>query len=203
MTAARARAWPLIGAVVFLSGCLDSVVRQLSPDNEPQVVNTPEKFEFSATDLRNVNDVLNFTWTNPAPTVLQPNSDHYLTVTTNGVVNWIVQAAGSTAPTPGAGVVLVSQTTTDANGVTASALLLPTTMPVLTGTWIESFAINIGTLRRGDAETERETCEHPHGVFPTWLSMSRPPASKIVTLAARRATFAFPGRGPRLIPRRR
>jgi hypothetical protein len=101
------------------------------------------------------------TWTNPAPTVLQPNSDHYLTVTTNGVVNWIVQAAGSTAPSPGAGVVLVSQTTTDANGVTASALLLPTTMPVLTGTWIESFAINIGNLRRGEMNRVTVTITQP------------------------------------------
>ena len=67
MRAARGWPWLLIGGAVLLSGCLDSVVRQLGPDNDPQVVNTPEKFQFSATDLRNVNDLQNFTWTNPAP----------------------------------------------------------------------------------------------------------------------------------------
>jgi hypothetical protein len=67
MSAEVGRPWLLIGAVVLLSGCLDSVVRQLGPENDPQVVNTPDKFEFVATDLRNVNDVLNFVWTNPAP----------------------------------------------------------------------------------------------------------------------------------------
>jgi hypothetical protein len=67
MSAEVGRPWLLIGAVMLLSGCLDSVVRQLGPENDPQVVNTPDKFEFVATDLRNVNDVLNFVWTNPAP----------------------------------------------------------------------------------------------------------------------------------------
>ena len=68
MKGAHGWLWPLIGAVVVLgSGCLDSVVRQLGPDNDPQIVNTPEKFEFTATDMRNVNDVLSWVWTNPAP----------------------------------------------------------------------------------------------------------------------------------------
>jgi hypothetical protein len=59
---------PLLLALVLLAtACLDSVVRQLGPDNEPRVVNTPEKFEFIATDMRNVNDELTFVWPNPAP----------------------------------------------------------------------------------------------------------------------------------------
>jgi hypothetical protein len=49
------------------TGCLDSVVRELGPDNGPVVVNTPEKFQFTATDLRNVNDRVGWVWTNPAP----------------------------------------------------------------------------------------------------------------------------------------
>ncbi len=67
MSSHRRWMWALIGAVVMSSACLDSVVRTLSPDNDPQVVNTPEKFEFTAQDLRNVNDQLTWVWTNPAP----------------------------------------------------------------------------------------------------------------------------------------
>ena len=67
MNGARGWLWPLIGAVLLLPGCLDSVVRQLGPDNDAQVVNTPEKFEFTAQDLRNVNDRLSWVWTNTAP----------------------------------------------------------------------------------------------------------------------------------------
>ena len=57
----------LAAALVLGTGCLDSVVRTLGPDNDPQVVNTPEKFEFMATDLRNVNDRISWVWTNSAP----------------------------------------------------------------------------------------------------------------------------------------
>jgi hypothetical protein len=67
MRAWRGFPWLLVGIVLLGTGCLDSVVRQLGPDNDPQVVNTPEQFEFTATDLRNVNDVLSFVWDNPAP----------------------------------------------------------------------------------------------------------------------------------------
>jgi len=67
MKSARGWCWPLLAAVVLGTGCLDSVVRQLGPSNEPQIVNTPEKFEFVATDLRNVNDRLTWVWSNPAP----------------------------------------------------------------------------------------------------------------------------------------
>lgn len=48
-------------------GCADSIVRALGPDNDPQVVDTPERFQFTATDLRNVNDRLTFVWPNSAP----------------------------------------------------------------------------------------------------------------------------------------
>jgi hypothetical protein len=64
---ARGWWWSLIGTVLLGSGCLDSVVRSLGPDNNPQVTNTPEKFEFVATDLRNVNDRITWVWPNPAP----------------------------------------------------------------------------------------------------------------------------------------
>jgi len=57
----------LAAALVLGTGCLDSVVRTLGPDNDPQGVNTPEKFEFMATDLRNVNDRISWVWTNSAP----------------------------------------------------------------------------------------------------------------------------------------
>jgi hypothetical protein len=48
-------------------GCADSIVRLLGPENDPQTVNTPERFQFTATDLRNVNDRETWTWPNPAP----------------------------------------------------------------------------------------------------------------------------------------
>ena len=56
-----------LGAAALVLGCADSIVRLLEPENNPQTVNTPERFQFSATDLRNVNDRLTWTWTNPAP----------------------------------------------------------------------------------------------------------------------------------------
>ena len=54
-------------AVGLVLGCADSIVRLLGPENEPQTVNTPERFQFRATDLRNVNDRLVWTWPNSAP----------------------------------------------------------------------------------------------------------------------------------------
>ena len=54
-----------VGVLVACSQ--DSIVRLLGPENNPQTVITPEKFEFSATDLRNVNDRETWTWLNSAP----------------------------------------------------------------------------------------------------------------------------------------
>lgn len=65
------RAWrPLAHCALVLvlgSGCADSVVRELAPENDPQVINTPELFQFSAADLRNVNEKITWVWLNPAP----------------------------------------------------------------------------------------------------------------------------------------
>jgi len=54
-------------ATGLVLGCADSIVRLLGPENNAQTVNTPERFQFSATDLRNVHDRLVWTWPNPAP----------------------------------------------------------------------------------------------------------------------------------------
>jgi hypothetical protein len=54
-------------AAGLMFGCADSIVRLLGPENDPQTVNTPERFQFTATDLRNVNDRETWTWPNPAP----------------------------------------------------------------------------------------------------------------------------------------
>ena len=35
-----------LGALTLLIGCLDSIVRELGPDNNPQVTNTASSFEF-------------------------------------------------------------------------------------------------------------------------------------------------------------
>jgi hypothetical protein len=56
----------LCGMVLVLA-CQDSIVRLLGPENDPETVNTPERFQFTATDLRNVNDRETWTWPNPAP----------------------------------------------------------------------------------------------------------------------------------------
>jgi hypothetical protein len=56
----------LCGLALVLA-CQDSIVRLLGPENEPQTVNTPEAFQFRATDLRNVHDRLVWTWPNSAP----------------------------------------------------------------------------------------------------------------------------------------
>ena len=57
----------VLGALLLGTGCADSIVRVVAPENDPQVVNTPERFQFTATDLRNVNDRLTWVWPNPAP----------------------------------------------------------------------------------------------------------------------------------------
>lgn len=66
MTGRRAGLLALCAAgLVF--GCADSIVRILGPENNPQTVNTPERFQFTATDMRNINERLSWTWPNPAP----------------------------------------------------------------------------------------------------------------------------------------
>ena len=74
MTGRQACLLALCAAGLVL-GCADSIVRLLAPENNPQTVNTPERFQFTATDMRNVNDRLTWTWANPAPkAVLAHNS---------------------------------------------------------------------------------------------------------------------------------
>jgi hypothetical protein len=63
----RAGALAMVGLAVLTLGCLDSVVRTLAPENDPQVVNTPNSFQFTATDLENVTDDTTWVWTNTAP----------------------------------------------------------------------------------------------------------------------------------------
>ncbi|MGZ8398273.1 MAG: hypothetical protein ACXWWN_04470 [Gemmatimonadales bacterium] len=66
MTGRQAGLLALCAAGLVL-GCADSIVRLLAAENNPQTVNTPERFQFTATDMRNVNDRLTWTWANPAP----------------------------------------------------------------------------------------------------------------------------------------
>jgi hypothetical protein len=54
-------------ALLLTPGCADSIVREVDETNNPAVTNTPERFEFIATEMRNVNDELVFVWTNSAP----------------------------------------------------------------------------------------------------------------------------------------
>ena len=57
----------LAGLGLFLTlGCADSIVRVLDETNDPVVTNTPERFQFRATDMRNVHDRFTFVWSNPA-----------------------------------------------------------------------------------------------------------------------------------------
>lgn len=67
MTSPRIRAALGLCAVGLVLACADSIVRLLGPENEPQTVNTAERFQFRATDLRNVHDRLEWTWPNAAP----------------------------------------------------------------------------------------------------------------------------------------
>lgn len=64
MTRRRLRHLVTLGLLVMVAACLDSIVRQLGPENDPVVVNTPDKFQFTAADLENVNDKLTFVWPN-------------------------------------------------------------------------------------------------------------------------------------------
>jgi hypothetical protein len=54
-------------ALGLVLGCQDSIVRLLGPENAPQTVDTPERFQFTATDMRNVNERQVWTWPNSAP----------------------------------------------------------------------------------------------------------------------------------------
>src|SRR3954469_22624307 len=66
MISSRVRRSLSVWVLVLGTACADSIVRILAPDNDPQVVDTPEKFQFTATDLRNVNDRVTAVWPNPA-----------------------------------------------------------------------------------------------------------------------------------------
>jgi hypothetical protein len=58
----------LFGLGLLLTlGCADSIVRALGPENDPEVINTPEEFGFTATEMRNVHERLVFVWSNSAP----------------------------------------------------------------------------------------------------------------------------------------
>ncbi len=65
MTAFRAKTLAGLGLLLTL-GCADSIVRELDETNSPAVTNTPEEFDFIATEMRNVNDKLVFVWPNTA-----------------------------------------------------------------------------------------------------------------------------------------
>jgi hypothetical protein len=67
MTGRRVRQLLGLCAGGLVLGCADSIVRLLGPENNPQTVNTAEHFQFSATDLRNVNQRLEWVWPNSAP----------------------------------------------------------------------------------------------------------------------------------------
>jgi hypothetical protein len=67
MTYRRICAALALCCVVLVACAQDSIVRLLGPENAPVTVDTPERFQFSATDLRNVNDREVFTWPNSAP----------------------------------------------------------------------------------------------------------------------------------------
>ena len=58
---ARAAALALLGAAV---ACADSVVRQVGPVNDPELVNVPDSLYFIASDLENVNDQFTWSWEN-------------------------------------------------------------------------------------------------------------------------------------------
>jgi hypothetical protein len=66
MTAPPTSRLLLLALLALGVGCADSVVRELGPVNDPQVVDTPSEFDFIATDLENVNQILTYTWTNSA-----------------------------------------------------------------------------------------------------------------------------------------
>ena len=67
----RIRPLAMAAAVVLLAAlaaCADSIVRELEPNNDPELVNEPDSLRFTAVDLENVNDKITFTWTNTGTT---------------------------------------------------------------------------------------------------------------------------------------
>lgn len=67
----RIRPLAAVAAVVLLAAlaaCADSIVRELEPNNDPQLVNEPDSLRYTAVDLENVNDKITFTWTNTGTT---------------------------------------------------------------------------------------------------------------------------------------
>src|SRR5215203_3802122 len=68
MTRRKIRPALLLCALGAVLACQDSIVRLLGPENAAQTLNTPELFQFTATEMRNVNEQLTWTWANPATT---------------------------------------------------------------------------------------------------------------------------------------
>lgn len=67
----RIRPLAAVAAVVLLAAlaaCADSIVRELEPNNDPQLVNEPDSLRYTAVDLENVNDKITFTWINTGTT---------------------------------------------------------------------------------------------------------------------------------------
>lgn len=67
----RIRPLAAVAAVVLLAAlaaCADSIVRELEPNNDPQLVNEPDSLRYTAVDLENVNDKISFTWINTGTT---------------------------------------------------------------------------------------------------------------------------------------
>ena len=60
------RALVLLAAFVVL-GCLDSIVREIDSTNDPKETNNANEFRYRVSDMRNVNDRLQFVWTNSGP----------------------------------------------------------------------------------------------------------------------------------------
>ncbi len=52
----------LVGIVALLAACSDSNV--IGPDNQPEIANDPDTFEFQITGLDDVSQTLQYTWQN-------------------------------------------------------------------------------------------------------------------------------------------
>jgi hypothetical protein len=78
-----------LATLVLVGGCADSIVREVGPENDPTVVNSPEVFEFSATDLRNVNDEVTFLWPNSSAQA----TIHHDTFTHHGYAILVIEDA--------------------------------------------------------------------------------------------------------------
>lgn len=59
----RARLALLVATIAFTGACGDGG-NVIGPGNQLQVTNAPDDFQFQVTDLRNVEQVLRYTWTN-------------------------------------------------------------------------------------------------------------------------------------------